>query len=121
MWISEQSRRRTETGGALVGRVTLPGDPAGVYLAGERRVLPVFGPGGYVWRPARDREVLVLKTGQAGEAPCVAGERCGEEWNLQAGEVLIHSGSASIRIGGGIIRLSGTVLVNDKPVLTEEG
>ena len=50
MWISEQGRRRAEPDGtALVGRVTLPGDPAGVYLAGERRELPVFGPGGYVW------------------------------------------------------------------------
>ena len=49
MWISEQGRRRAEPDGtALVGRVTLPGDPAGVYLAGERRELPVFGPGGYV-------------------------------------------------------------------------
>ena len=64
MWISEQGRRRAEPDGtALVGRVTLPGDPAGVYLAGERRELPVFGPGGYVWRPEEGEQVLVLKTG----------------------------------------------------------
>ena len=88
MWISEQGRRRTEPDGtALVGRVTLPGDPAG----------------------------------QAGEAPCVAGQACGQDWNLAAGEVLIYSGSASIRIGGGGIRLTGDVLVNGKPVLTGEG
>ena len=63
MWISEQGRRRAEPDGtALVGRVTLPGDPAGVYLAGERRELPVFGPGGYVWRPEEGEQVLVLKT-----------------------------------------------------------
>ena len=122
MWISEQGRRRAEPDGtALVGRVTLPGDPAGVYLAGERRELPVFGPGGYVWRPAEGEQVLVLKTGQAGEAPCVAGQACGQDWNLAAGEVLIYSGSASIRIGGGGIRLTGDVLVNGKPVLTGEG
>lgn len=98
-----------------------PGDPAGVYLAGERRELPVFGPGGYVWRPEEGEQVLVLKTGQAGEAPCVAGQACGQDWNLAAGEVLIYSGSASIRIGGGGIRLTGDVLVNGKPVLTGEG
>ncbi|ANU40418.1 hypothetical protein ADH75_18440 [Flavonifractor plautii] len=122
MWISEQGRRRAEPDGtALVGRVTLPGDPAGVYLAGERRELPVFGPGGYVWRPEEGEQVLVLKTGQAGEAPCVAGQACGRDWNLAAGEVLIYSGSASIRIGGGGIRLTGDVLVNGKPVLTGEG
>ena len=130
MWISEQGRRRTEPDGtALVGRVTLPGDPAGVYLAGERRELPVFGPGGYVWRPEEGEQVLVvadldkydLGYGQAGEAPCVAGQACGQDWNLAAGEVLIYSGSASIRIGGGGIRLTGDVLVNGKPVLTGEG
>ena len=66
-------------------------------------------------------QVLVLKTGQAGEAPCVAGQACGQDWNLAAGEVLIYSGSASIRIGGGGIRLTGDVLVNGKPVLTGEG
>ena len=93
----------------------------GVYLAGERRELPVFGPGGYVWRPEEGEQVLVLKTGQAGEAPCVAGQACGQDWNLAAGEVLIYSGSASIRIGGGGIRLTGDVLVNGKPVLTGEG
>ena len=81
MWISEQGRRRAEPDGtALVGRVTLPGDPGGVYLAGERRELPVFGPGGYVWRPEEGEQVLVLKTGQAGEAPCVAGQACGQDW-----------------------------------------
>ena len=46
---------------------------------------------------------------------------CGQDWNLAAGEVLIYSGSASIRIGGGDIRLTGDVLVNGKPVLTGEG
>ena len=76
---------------------------------------------GYVWRPEEGEQVLVLKTGQAGEAPCVAGQACGQDWNLAAGEVLIYSGSASIRIGGGGIRLTGDVLVNGKPVLTGEG
>ena len=71
--------------------------------------------------PEEGEQVLVLKTGQAGEAPCVAGQACGQDWNLAAGEVLIYSGSASIRIGGGGIRLTGDVLVNGKPVLTGEG
>lgn len=78
MWIAEQGRRRPQADGtALVGQVTLPGDPAAVYLDGERRELPVYGPGGYVWRPAKDQQVLVLKTGAAGEAPCVAGAPAG--------------------------------------------
>ena len=78
MWISEREWRRAEQAraAALAGEVTLAGDPAGVYLDGERRALPVFGPGGYVWRPAVGQRVLVLKAGERGEAPSsTAGRR----------------------------------------------
>ena len=53
MWISQQGQKaQSHTGGrAEVGRVTLAGNPVGVYLDGERRELPLFGPGGYAWRP----------------------------------------------------------------------
>ena len=127
MWISEQGRRRPQAdGAALVGQVTLPGDPAAVYLDGERRELPVFGPGGYIWRPARDQQVLVLKTGAAGEAPCVAGALCGEKREVSPGEVVIYSGTSTIRVSqgnivitGGNVNLQGRVLVNGKLVMTE--
>ena len=126
MWIAEQGRRRPPAEGtALVGRVTLPGDPAAVYLDGERRELPVYAPGGYVWRPTRDQQVLVLKTGAAGEAPCVAGTPCGEEREVAPGEVLIYSGGATVRLSGGAVTISGgsvslngQVLVNGRPVMT---
>lgn len=123
MWISEQNRRKDESEGtALVGQVTLPGDPAGVYLAGERRDLPVFGPGGYVWRPEREDQVLVLKTGRAGEQPCVAGVRGKPDWELAPGEVYLHCGAASIHLrSDGVIAMRGTVLVNGLPVMVEEG
>lgn len=118
MWLSQRKREmQHETGGvAQVGRVTLPGDPAGVYLAGERREVPVFGPGGYCWRPGLGEEVLVLKTGAAGESPCVAGVRCRGE--LAPGEVRIAAeGGGSITLGAdGTIRLDGTVLVNGAPL-----
>lgn len=121
MWMAERDRRRTVgEGGSQVGEVTLGGDPAGVCLDGERRDLPVFGPGGYIWRPARGDEVLVIKTGENGEAPCVAGKRGQSAWNLSEGEVIIYGGGATISLRqGGLISLSGTVLVNGKPVMTE--
>lgn len=121
MWISERSQKRTVLDGmAQVGYVTLPGDPAGVYLDGERRELPLFGPGGYVWRPARNTQVLVIKTGGDGEAPCVAGARCGQA-TLEEGEILIHTGAAAIRLSpNGVIDVSGALRVNGKTVLTEE-
>ena len=109
-----------------MGTVTLGGDPAGVCLDGERRDLPVFAPGGYVWRPARGDQVLVLKTGAEGEAPCVAGALCGDDREVSPGEVLIYSGGSTVRlnggnitISGGIVNLTGRVLVNGKIVVTE--
>lgn len=123
MWIAERGRGRGDPeGSALVGRVTLAGDPAGVYLDGERRGLPVYGPGGYLWRPARGQEVLVLKTGRAGEQPCVAGARGQPGWNLNPGEVYLYSSGASIHLrSDGVISMQGLVLVNGLPVAVEEG
>lgn len=119
MWIAQQQKRRTGGGGSQVGQVTLGGDPAAVCLDGERRELPVFGPGGYIWRPARGDQVLVIKTGADGEAPCVAGTRCGGAEALREGEVLIRCGGASIHLtSGGQILLTGDVRVNGKTVLT---
>lgn len=79
MWTSDRRKTR-QAGESWVdwGEVTLEGDPAGAYLDGERRQLAVYGPGGYCWKPALGDRVLVLKAGQGGESPCVAGKRQGE-------------------------------------------
>ena len=111
MWISRRKETR-QTERAQVGNVT---------VEGERRDLPVYGPGGYVWRPSQGQEVLVVKAGADGEQPCVAGARGSLEVNLAPGEVYIHSGGGSIFISnGGVISMSGLVLVNGKPVLVKE-
>ena len=74
----------------------------------------------------KGQQVLVLKTGAAGEAPCVAGTPCGDEREVSPGEVVIYSGSSTIRLGGGTITISGgvvnlvgKVLANGKLVMTE--
>ena len=92
MWTSDRRKTR-QAGESWVdwGEVTLEGDPAGAYLDGERRQLAVYGPGGYCWKPALGDRVLVLKAGQGGESPCVAGKRQGEAETLGAGEVSISS------------------------------
>ena len=120
MWIVQQGMRQPEPQSvALEGRVTLGGDPAAVYLDGEQRELPVFGPGGYVWRPAQDEQVLVLKMGSAGEEQCVLAQRCGDEIEIKQGEILIYSGGSAIHLRrDGIIDMSGIVRVNGKQVLT---
>lgn len=127
MWLSQRRKSPAGADGAAhVGRVTLPGDPAGVYLAGERRDLPVFGPGGYCWRPAAEQQVLVIKTGADGELSCVAGAREADP-GLAPGEICIRAedGAASIRLQkGGVIHLNGQVYVNGAPLVgapEEEG
>lgn len=121
MWMAEQHKRRRPGDGAQIGNVTLGGDPAGVCLDGERRDLPVYGPGGYLWRPTREDQVLVIKTGADGEAPCVVGKRNEGAEALGEGEVLIYSGGASIRLGrDGTVSIGGKVLVNGKEVMTRE-
>ena len=95
MWTSDRRKTR-QAGESWVdwGEVTLEGDPAGAYLDGERRQLAVYGPGGYCWKPVLGDRVLVLKAGQGGESPCVAGKRQGEAETLGAGEVSISSSGA---------------------------
>ena len=120
MWISRRKETR-QTERAQVGNVTVEGRLVGAMLDGERRDLPVYGPGGYVWRPSQGQEVLVVKAGADGEQPCVAGARGSLEVNLAPGEGYIHSGGGSIFISnGGGISMSGLVLVNGKPVLVKE-
>ena len=62
MWLSRQGRGNgnAETSAEL-GTVTLAGARPSVYLSGERRDLPLMGPGGYLWRPAPGQRVLVIK------------------------------------------------------------
>ena len=120
MWTSERSRRpRAEEAPAEVGEITLSQGTAGVSLGGERRWAALCCPGGYAWRPAAGDRVLVLKAGEQGEAPCVAGAECGGQWTLEPGEVLIHSGEASIRLkADGTVAVTGRMTVNGKTVLT---
>ena len=114
MWLSQRraEARRAETP-AETGPVTLGGDPAGVYLSGERRGLPVFSPGGYQWRPAAGQEVLVLKAGADQESPCVVGVR--QAGTPEPGETYLFSqGEASaIRLSpNGTLNLTGQICVN---------
>ena len=117
MWLSSQSRKAQRSGqGAETGVVTLEGEKTAVYLAGERRDLPVLSPGGYCWRPAEGETVLVLKSGADGEELWVAGMP-GDGTDLAPGEVRIQSRQAAVFLGNdGSIDLRGTVKINGTPI-----
>lgn len=114
MWLSEQRKAPSEGETAVeLGVVTLEGEKPGVYLSGERRDLPVVGPGGYCWRPFAGQQVLVLKAGVEGERPCVAGTFCAEMEELGPGDVGIYAGrSAVVLRSGGRLDLRGEVRLN---------
>ena len=121
MWLSRQKERFGGGGSAAeVGTVTIPGDPAAVYLSGERRQVPLYAPGGYHWRPAAGQELLVIKTGEEGELPCTVGCRAEKPpVSLKSGEVALSAGKSSLvlrnegktEVNGGLA-VAGTLTVN---------
>lgn len=119
MWISEQGRRRNDARAeARVGETTVSDGVLAVRTEGEERELTLYAPGGYRWRPAVGEQVLVIKAGPYGEERCVAGARC-ESGGLAPGEIELTGSGCAIRLGrDGVIRMTGTVLVNGQPVTT---
>lgn len=116
MFLSQRERPKLSGGQALTGPVTVPGDPVGAYLEGERRGVTVFAPGGYHWVPALGDEVLVLKSGENGERPCAVGV-ASQETELGPGEVLISAGKCGIRLSPeGGVQVFGMFSVNGTPV-----
>ena len=114
MWLSQRHRETGRHGEDGLGIVTLEGNPAAVYLAGERRNLPVLAPGGYAWVPAAGDQVLVLKTGADGEAPCVVAA-LEKERELPPGAVQLFNREETATITldeEGNIRMTGRVFVN---------
>lgn len=114
MWTSNRKldSRNAEAPGD-VGVVTLGGDPAGVYLSGERRWVAVYAPGGYRWRPAVGEKVLVLKAGDHQESPCLVGVRQPEE-ELEPGSVRLSGGAGQIDLCGDGVRLNGQVWIGEQ-------
>lgn len=116
MWMARpRGQSLLEEPTAQTGQVTLAGTPAGVGLEGERREIPIFGPGGYRWAPGRGDQVLVVKTGPE-ESPALVGVR--QEEALEPGEVYLSvAEGAGIRLKpDGTIALTGKITVNGQEV-----
>ena len=129
MWTANRKREgRTEECCADQGTVTLGGDPAAVYLGGERRWVSLYVPGGYQRRPKAGDKVLVVKAGDQRELPCLVGKRPDEEAGeeeLSPGSVRIHSGTGvvlldeeGLTLKGDAVALQGAVTVNGQGLET---
>lgn len=113
MWVSKQSKKRGSEAAAQVGLVTAGGQENGIYLGTQRCGLPVLAPGGYRWRPKTGEQVLVLKTGAAGEKPCVLACREEVAAPLQPGEVELYAPNCGLKLTeSGGVEVRGNVSVN---------
>lgn len=114
MWLSKQTRPEVSPAGADLGVTSISGERAGVVTKGEVRALPVYGPGGYAWRPAAGETVLVIKGGTGGEESCVAGaKQTDAPAGLCPGEVYIHAKGASVYLkNDGTVELRGSIVLS---------
>jgi len=124
MWLSEQtSRFREREKDAQVAIVTIGGESPAARTDKELRGLMVAAPGGYVWLPQQDAEVLTLVCG-TGET-VVAGQRQSQiPEGMEQGEVYLYSGGASVLLKNsgqmiltGNVDIQGTLTVNGVPVM----
>lgn len=115
MWLSERFTSQTRENYAAVGEVTIGGGCA-AETDREQRGLALCSPGGYFWKPAPGRQVVVLKCGDDGNA--VMGVLDSDASELSAGEVCIQSNSASITLrNDGTINVSGRLIVNGNEIV----
>lgn len=119
MWLSQRRQTELEEAAAELGQVTVPGAPAGVALAGERRDVALCLPGGYHWTPKRGDTVLVVKGGAEG-APFIVGTPAGQK--VPAGEVFLSvKNGVGVRLTAdgriclvGPVEIAGSLSVNGK-------
>lgn len=124
MFLASRKKEYQNAHQMQLGTTTIGGNPAGVYLAGERRNLSIMAPKGYSWTPSQGDGVLVLKSGEQGECSYIAGVPLTD--SLPAGTIQISNedGSAYISLDDqGNLYLVGNVFINGEAVLptqTEE-
>ena len=113
MWLSQRTGRGKYINRSTdVGDITIADAQTGVMLDGELRDLGLMTPGGYVWRPKKGQDVIVIKS--ADGENFAAGIPLDSAQGVVPGEVLILSdGGCQIMLkNDGSILLSGRVNIN---------
>ncbi len=122
MWMArQQGQEFLQEHTADCGQVTVDGPELAVALAGERRQVGRWLPGGYHWSPRRGEPVLVVKSGAEG-SPCLVGTL--DEAALEPGEVVlstvpgtgIHLKPDGRILLRGTVEIEGTLTVNGQEV-----
>lgn len=122
MWMArQQGQELLQESAADCGQVTVDGPELAVALAGERRQVGRWLPGGYHWSPRRGDTVLVVKSGAEG-SPCLVGTL--DEAALEPGEVVLSTVQGTgihLKPDGrillrGTVEIEGTLTVNGQEV-----
>lgn len=121
MWLSEQTARKPEAAsGGELGVVTIGGAKSAVEAGSEVRGLPVAGPGGVLWMPERDTEVVTLECG--GETVVLGTVGTTPPPGMEPGDVYLSTRNAAIFLkGNGEIILKGKVKIEGGFSVTETG
>lgn len=109
MWLSRRSKQEKPI--YTSGTVSIEGENCAVSGFTEIRGAAVYGPGGYIWRPAVGDSVLVFKN----DSPDIIGKKC-DEADLEPGEICIRSqGGAEVyfRNDGNIVVRGNVILEGD--------
>lgn len=126
MFLATRKKDYQNTHQSQVGTTTLGGNPAGVYLFGERRNLYVVSPKGYSWTPSQGDNVLVIKSGEQGEQGYIAGVPSTQALPSGTIQIANESGTTSITLDkDGNLYLVGNVYANgtllSQPTPEEDG
>lgn len=122
MWLSKQAAQHPDTtSGGKLGIVTIGGSESAVASGSEIRHVPVASPGGIVWFPERDREVITL-TCDNGTTVVLGVVGNVAPIGLEPGDVYLYAGQAAILLKkNGDIILEGNVSVKGSLAVENEG
>lgn len=113
--IRERQSRQNSYNTSELGTVTSSGKEINSLGVGEYREVPLVAPFGIRWNPPSGESVQLIKNWHMGSNIVAVGTIVDEE--IPPGEVELYS------MGGAKIQLKndGTVIVNDKVIITKEG
>ena len=117
MWLSKIVRNSQKNSYAETGNVSLSGDITGVYTDHESRNVSLLAPGGYLWSPGFDEQIISILTSDGKQA--VLGVVQSEK--ISPGEIMLFSaGGAYITIkNDGTIKVHGNIEIDGE--ITETG
>ena len=112
MWITKKIAAAAAPRTVERGETSIGGKETAVALRGEQRGIEVMAPGGYVWRPKRGDDVLVIKDSVRGESIVTAAKMGQAPEEMEDGEVCIRSGGAMIHLtNNGKIKIYGDIVL----------